>query len=141
MRHTLLIADGDAELCDLYQAFLTERGYDVETCSDGMSCLEKLSQATPDALVLDPELPGGEGAGVLAWLRAEKPAHEIPLILTITTGLPHDRAEFIDPLAATYLLKPFTLTALLEKIRTAVATKAPREPFSGRRVCSELYIG
>ena len=40
MKQTLLIADGDAELCDLYRQFLTVRGYDVETFLDALGCLE-----------------------------------------------------------------------------------------------------
>ena len=33
MNQTVLIADGDNELRDLYELFLTEQGYDVETAS------------------------------------------------------------------------------------------------------------
>ena len=59
MKQTLLIADGDTELRDLYQQFLTDRGYDVETGSDGPDCLMKLRRLTPDAIVLDLELRWG----------------------------------------------------------------------------------
>ena len=56
MKQTLLIADGDAELCDLYRRFLAERGYEVGSSSNGLDCLRKLRQVTPAALVLDLEL-------------------------------------------------------------------------------------
>ena len=39
MKQRLLIADRDAELCELYRRFLTERGYEVETSTDGLDCL------------------------------------------------------------------------------------------------------
>ena len=71
MKQTMLIADGDAELCDLYRIFVKDHGYDVETSSNGMDCVRKLRRETPDVLVLDLELLWGGGAGVLGWLRDE----------------------------------------------------------------------
>ena len=71
MKQTMLIADGDAELCDHYRNFATEHGYDVETSSDGLDCVRKLRQVTPTVLVLDMELRWGGGDGVLGWLREE----------------------------------------------------------------------
>jgi len=124
MKQTLLIADGDAELCDLYQRFLVERGYEVETSSDGLDCLRKLRQLTPAALVLDLELHWGGGDGVLAWLREENLTHGIPVILTATAGYSQSFADFIEPPVVEYLPKPFTLTVLLERVRSAVATTA-----------------
>jgi two-component system phosphate regulon response regulator OmpR len=143
MKQTLLIADGDAELCDLYRRFLTERGYEVETSLDGLDCLRKLRQVTPVALVLDPELRWGGGDGVLAWLREESPTHGIPVILAATAGYPRDFAEFIEPPVVDYLPKPFALTALLESVRSAVARRGRREPSKLDRVprYSELFIG
>ena len=116
MNQTLLIADGDAELCDDYRRVLTERGYEVETSSGGLDCLRKLRQMTPAALVLNLELFWGGGDGVLAWLREENPKHEIPVILTATTGCLQDFAGLIEPPVVDYLPKPFTLTALTQSL-------------------------
>ena len=123
MIQTLLIADGDAELCDVYRRFLTAGGYEVETSSDGLDCLGKLRQLTPAALVLDLELRWGGGDGVLAWLREECPALGMPVVLTATAGYPLDLAQFEDPPVVDSLPKPFSLTALLESVRSAVARR------------------
>src|SRR5215472_2155778 len=97
MKPTLLIADTDAELCDFYQKFLTERGYQVETASDGLDCLAKLRRVTPAAVVLDLELRWGGGDGVLAWLRKERAASGVAVILTATAGYTLDAREVIEP--------------------------------------------
>jgi DNA-binding NtrC family response regulator len=141
LAQTLLIADGDAELCDLYRQFLTKRGYEVETSSDGLNCLRKLRQVTPAAIVLDLELRWGGGDGILAWLREEYPAHGIPVILTATVGYPQAFASFNEPPVVDYLPKPFGLTTLLEKVRSAVAEKIQREPSNRHRACPERFIG
>ena len=141
LAQSLLIADGDAVLCEFYRQFLTKRGYDVETSSDGLDCLRKLRQVTPAAIVLDLELRWGGGDGILAWLREESPAHGIPVILTATAGYPQAFASFIEPPVVDYLPKPFALTALLEKVRSAFAIKIPREPSYRHRVSPEFFIG
>ena len=79
MKRTLLIAEGDTELCNLYRHLLMERGYTVETSNDGLDCLRKLRRGIPDVLVLDLDLHWGGGEGVLAWLREESPTHGIPV--------------------------------------------------------------
>jgi two-component system sensor histidine kinase/response regulator len=143
MKQTLLIADGDAELCGVYEQFFTERGYEVETSSDGLDCLRKLCQVPPDVLVLDLDLRWGGGDGVLAWLREESPAPGMPVLLTATADYPQDSAQFIEPPVVEFLSKPFALTALLESVRSAVAKKGPEEPsnLNCASCYSELFIG
>jgi CheY-like chemotaxis protein len=121
MKPTLLIADGDAEFCALYWLFLSKCGYEVETASDGLECLEKLQRAMPAVVLLDLELPRGGGDVVLAWLREERPVSGVGVILTTTTCQPLDFSEVIEPPVIAFLPKPFALTALLEKIRSAAA--------------------
>jgi len=121
MKQRLLIADRDAELCEMVRRFLTAWGYEVETSTDGLNCLAKLRQVTPAVLVLDLELLWGGGDGVLAWLREASPAPRIPVLLTATAAAPPDRAACNEPPVVDYLPKPFALTTLLKSVRTAVA--------------------
>jgi len=128
MNPTVLIADRDAELCDLYQQFLVPRGYDVEIAADGLDCLEKLRRLLPAVLVLDPQLHWGGGDGVLAWLREATFMPRIPVILTATAGYTQDFEAFGAPTILDCLPKPFALSALLERVRLALAKKGHSEP-------------
>jgi DNA-binding NtrC family response regulator len=121
MKPSLLIADGDAELRDVYRKFITERGYQVETASDGLDCLAKLRRAKSAALLLDLDLRWGGGDGVLARLREEEALSGIPVILTATAGYRVEGSEVIGPPVVQFLPKPFGLTVLLESIGAAVA--------------------
>jgi two-component system phosphate regulon response regulator PhoB len=121
MKPPLLIAEGNAELCDLYRKFIAGRGYAVETASDGLDCLAKLRRARPAALVLDLDLRWGGGDGVLAWLREEQTTNGLAVILTATTRYLQDVDEILEPPVVRFLPKPFSLTALLESVRSAVA--------------------
>jgi two-component system response regulator MprA len=121
MNQALLIADGDAELCDVYRGFFACQGFDVKTALDGLDCVEKLRRVTPAVLVLALELRWGGGDGVLAWLREEGAKSGVPVILTIAAGSPPHMAAFTEPPVVDHLCKPFALTALLERVRSAGA--------------------
>src|SRR5258707_15077990 len=105
MKRTQRIADGDADLCNLCRRFLTGRGYEVETTSNGLDCQRRLRQRTPSALVLDLEILWGGGDGVLAWLREENLTNAIPVILTAMPGSLQDVAELIEAPVVDYLPK------------------------------------
>jgi DNA-binding NtrC family response regulator len=134
----LIIADGDAELCDSYEEMLMERGYDVITTSDGLDCLKRLRQATPAALVLDLDLRWGGCDGVLAWLRQDHPAHEVAVILTAAAGnCPPAIAHFIEPPVVAFLPKPFAVKSLEETVHFAVAKWQQRGSAKLNRVTEE----
>jgi DNA-binding NtrC family response regulator len=143
MKPTLLIAEGDAELRDAYRSFFTARGYEVETVSDGLSCLAKLRRAIPAVLVLDRELHWGGGDGVLAWLREQNAASELPVVLTTTGIYSADVASDIKPPVVKFLPKPFLMTDLLDSVRAAAANREDEEPFylDQDAPCSEFFIG
>ena len=139
MKPILLVAEEDAELRQIYARYLTGRGYRVETAADGLECLEKLRRLVPAVLVLDRQLRWGGGDGVLAWLREQRAAAGVPVVLTAAADGPADVADDLRPPVVKLLPKPFPLTALLESVRTAVAERAVQR--GSRAACSELFIG
>ncbi len=126
MKQTMLIADGDAELCDVYRRFSTERGYEVETSADGLDCVRKLRQVTPAVLVLDLELPWGGGDGVLGWLREEPQFLPSRVVLTSAEASAYILDSLASPPVET-LTKPFPLSALLHG-PAFVASVEPKRP-------------
>ena len=71
MTTDLLIAEPNAELRGVCESLFSEMGIRVETAADGLECWSKLQESTPDALVLDMDMPWGGGEGVLARLRED----------------------------------------------------------------------
>jgi CheY-like chemotaxis protein len=119
VKQTMLIADGDAESCDHYRRFLPELGYEVETSSDGLDCVRKLSQMTPDVLVLDLELRWGGVEGVLGWLREEPLFLPKKVVLTSAETAAHIIDRLASPPVVKTLTKPFPLSALVDNPVTA----------------------
>lgn len=129
MMPTVLVAESDADLRDVYQRYLSQRGYAVETASTGLECVEKLRRAGAAVVVLERELLWGGGDGVLARLR-EEGALWGPRVVLIVTGGPacEDAAPVFRVLS-----KPFPLAALLEAVSGALRGGAcPREQSTAR---------
>lgn len=110
----VLIAEGDAELREAYRRFLRGYGYEVETASDGLDCLEKLRRSRPAVLVLDREIRWGGADGVLACLREEAGLAGVPVVLTSQPG-----PEAAPGPSVQLLPRPFPLAALLGSVRAA----------------------
>ena len=134
MKPTVLVADGDAELCELYQMFLSDYGYEVETATDGLECLKKLREIRPSVLVLDLELHWGGADGVLAWLRQEHFLSELPVILTATAGYRSAEVDSIRAKVVARLFKPFAPDELLESLRVGVGRQGEDLPVYRSRV-------
>ena len=144
MKQTVLIADGDAELCDIYGGFLSDRGFAVETASDGLDCLAKLRQVSPAVVVLDRDLRWGGADGVLAWLREERSRCVVAVVLMATANVSPEITDNIESPAVRFLAKPFALTTLLESVRAAVADRKQEEPlidWDRGAAYPELYFG
>jgi two-component sensor histidine kinase len=73
MKGRLLYIDDDDGLCRLVQKRLTEGGYYVQCAADGAAGLATLLTDRFDLVLLDHDLPGGDGLSILAEIR-DRPA-------------------------------------------------------------------
>lgn len=118
----VLVAEDD----DILRAFVAEalkaHGYVVREAADGPTALDLASSEHADVLILDRNLPGLDGLGVLRALRGRDigtPA----MFLTAISGL-EERVRGLDSGADDYLAKPFEVEELLARVR-ALARRPP----------------
>jgi two-component system LytT family response regulator len=101
---TIMIVD-DEELARTRIRQLVQKDPDLEIiseCSNGTLALEALPVKKPDVLLLDIQMPGLDGFGVLKKLNAAS----IPLIIFVT-AFDEFAVRAFDLNACDYLLKPF----------------------------------
>jgi DNA-binding response OmpR family regulator len=120
MKPTLLVAEADAELRDLYHKVFSDQGYEVGTAADGLTCLEQLRRRMPSVLLLDFGLLWGGSDGVLACLEDERAACGVLVVLTGPPSWRPKVAQEGPSRIAKFLAKPFSLNSLLESVRAAV---------------------
>jgi two-component system, OmpR family, response regulator ResD len=110
----VLIADADELFLAIAQAYLWERGYQVEVAADGPECLDTLREFEPDVLVLEDDLPGGGREGVLVPMQDDFRLSHIPVILIVANGEEHEGA--VRSSVAACLCRPFQLNDLIHAI-------------------------
>jgi CheY-like chemotaxis protein len=126
---TLLLIDDDPISREVMATVLTMSGYAVHTAEDGAGSVALLeaSVCTPDAILMDAQMPGLSGAPLIAALRARSQAK----VFAISgSSAPEEVAAAADG----FLQKPFVAEelrrALREQSESTGSGTAPLEPFS-----------
>jgi two-component system response regulator MprA len=111
----ILVVDDDLAVCRSIDRALRLEGYEVVTVASGHAALETVALSSPDALVLDLQLPDLDGLAVCRRIRDAGDDTPI-LMLTARHGI-DDRVQGLDAGADDYLVKPFALEELLARLR------------------------
>ena len=98
-------------------------GYEVELAPDGTSAVKSLTQAAPDAVILDLQLPDIDGLEVCRRLRTL--GDRTPVLMLTARDAVNDRVEGLDAGADDYLVKPFELAELFARLRALLRRRAP----------------
>ncbi len=117
---TVLVIDDEEDIRDVVEAVLGNRGIKVLTAEDGERgiALFREHAESIDAVLLDMNMPGMNGEAVFQALVAERP--EVKVILS--TGYSEQEAalHFADVPLAGFVHKPYTASALVDKIGAAL---------------------
>ena len=114
-RPTVLVADDNADICDLLQVGLSKLAVDVQIANNGREAYEKILAHKPSLVLLDLVMPELTGLEVLAKLRETAEFSSLPVIM-ITARTQDDDIERGFRLGATdYVIKPFNLKDLMTK--------------------------
>ncbi|KAA0252725.1 MAG: sigma-54-dependent Fis family transcriptional regulator [Acidobacteria bacterium] len=118
---TVLVVDDDAAIREMVALSLEKSGYAVVRAASAAEARRALSARTPDLVVCDIYMPGGDGLSVLSRVR-ELPDPP-PVILMTARGSLETAAEAERAGAFDYLAKPFDVSTLLDRARAALAAR------------------
>ncbi len=100
----MIVIEDDIDARRIYSNYLRSRGWMVFTAADGRSGLNKTTELTPDALVLDLVMPVVDGWTVLKHVRESSLTAHIPVVVVSALSEARDSA-FVAGCDA-YLAKP-----------------------------------
>lgn len=118
----LLVVDDDQGLRETLADFFELEGYDVRQASNVTEARLQLSRAEPDLVLLDINMPGGDGLTFAAELRSKS---AIPIIILSGKGAMVDRVVGLEVGADDYVSKPFELRELLARVRAVLRRIRP----------------
>jgi two-component system, cell cycle sensor histidine kinase and response regulator CckA len=118
---TVLVIDDEEEIRDVVQAVLEQRGLRVLTAEDGRRGIEVFrAETTIDAVLLDLNMPDMNGEAVFQVLRTIRP--DVKVLLSTGYSEQETSRLFADAPLAGFVHKPYTASALVDKIGAALAT-------------------
>ena len=123
MQNILLLED-DYELNQTLCYALRKDNYHVETAFSVKEAKEAFAGSAPDLLLLDVNLPDGEGFAFCRWAKERK---ALPVIFLTARDLEEDALKGYDLGAEDYVTKPFSMKILLKKIHVILKRTAERE--------------
>ena len=120
----ILVVEDEEKMASLLARALREESHAVDVAGNGEDALW-MATATPyDAIVLDVMLPGLDGLEACRRLRGR--GVWTPVLILTARDAVADRVAGLDTGADDYLVKPFSFSELLARLR-ALARRAPAE--------------
>lgn len=133
---TMLVVEDDRTIAEVVAYQLQREGHTATIASDGIEALERLREGPYDLIILDLMLPRLSGLDVLRMLRRDSAT---PVIILSAREGDADQVSALDLGADDYITKPFSIEALMARIR-ALLRRAGGPPAKGRLEFADLAM-
>lgn len=119
----ILVIEDELRVRQNLVRFLELEGYQVEAAANGTDGIAQALRRAPDLVLSDLMMPGVDGFGVLARLRAEPATANVPFVFLTASADVADADVAYKLGACEYVSKPFRLPVLATVIATRLAAR------------------
>lgn len=116
----ILIAEDDVLMVKILEFILKKEGYQVTSCKDGLSAIEKIPVLIPDLIITDIMLPFRSGLEIIGY--SKENFESIPVIVVSSLG--EEESTVIEAFnlgADDFVSKPFNPNELLLRVKRLFA--------------------
>lgn len=140
-KHVVLVVDDQTNVRNILEFNLKRRGFEILAAPDGLAALSLATNHVPQLILLDIMMPGIDGYQVLEKLRSTPKTAQIPVLIVSAKGTEDDILRALKLGARDYIVKPFNLELLMQKVfkliestagAAAEAPKGSEAPAAGR---------
>jgi DNA-binding response OmpR family regulator len=117
MSPLILVVDDEPLYIQLIKVNLETEGYQVITGRDGEEAVEITASKKPDLVIMDVMMPRLDGISACERIRQFS---NLPIIILTAKGEEHDRVRGLDVGADDYVVKPFSATELVARVRAVL---------------------
>ncbi len=117
----ILIVNNEPEIINTLSSVLRARSYSISMASSGAEGLEKAKSDRPDLILLDADIPDMDCYAVCAKLTSDRATRSTPVIMTSENGGSDSVVSARTAGASDYIVKPFDLFTLLNKLKKFLA--------------------
>ena len=130
---TILIADDDANICELVRLYLEKEGFQTVVCLDGKRAIEIFREGGIDLAILDIMMPKADGVTVCREIRKES---KMPVIMLTAKGETFDKVLCLDLGADDYIVKPFEGKELVARVKAVLRRTLPEDTENTEKIIS-----
>lgn len=121
---TILIADDDANICELVRLYLEKEGFQTVISLNGERALEIFREGGIDLAILDIMMPKTDGVTVCREIRKES---KMPIIMLTAKCETFDKVLCLDLGADDYIVKPFEGKELVARVKAVLRRTLPED--------------
>jgi two-component system, OmpR family, phosphate regulon response regulator PhoB len=135
----VLVVEDEAALATMLRYNLEKQGFRVEEATDGQEALTRIAEAQPDLVLLDWMLPQMSGLEVCRQIRRRSATRDLPVIMVTARTDDQDAVRGLNTGADDYIAKPFSMDALLARIR-ALLRRSNSLPVKGQLTFHDITM-
>ncbi len=128
------VVDDEPDILELVRLHLDRAGFAVKPFAAARPFLQYLEKHLPDLLVLDLMLPDGDGLEICKELKREARTRALPILILTARGEKPDIVLGLEFGADDYLVKPFSPSELVARLKAVLRRSARPGPDREDRV-------
>jgi two-component system, cell cycle response regulator DivK len=113
---TVLVVEDNDKSLKLFCALLELRGYRTETAISVAEAVATAVRVVPDLILMDIQLPDGDGADALSALRADGRTSAVPVVAVTAFAMPGDRERLLAAGFDGYVTKPIDAHTFVDEL-------------------------
>jgi two-component system phosphate regulon response regulator PhoB len=121
----VLVVEDEAALLTMLRYNLERAGFRVDEATDGQEAVARIGEEKPDLVLLDWMLPAMSGIEVCRQIRRRHASRDLPVIMLTARTEDADAVRALNIGADDYITKPFSIEALLARVRALLRRAAP----------------
>jgi two-component system, OmpR family, alkaline phosphatase synthesis response regulator PhoP len=137
--HTILVVEDETSIASFVAAYLRNAGYAVTAAASAQAALIQLANEAPALVILDLNLPDGDGVELCRRIRKTS---DVPILMLTARDEDIDKIIGLEVGADDYMTKPFNPRELVARVKSILRRAAPerRRPESEELQHGDLTI-
>jgi DNA-binding response OmpR family regulator len=121
-QHSILVVEDETSIATFVAAYLRNAGYGVRTASTAQSAAVELTTEPPSLVILDLNLPDGDGVELCRSIRKSS---DVPILMLTARDEDVDKIIGLEVGADDYMTKPFNPRELVARVKSVLRRTAP----------------
>ena len=121
-QHTILVVEDETSISSFVAAYLRNAGYGVRTAASAKAAVVDLANELPSLIVLDLNLPDGDGVELCRRIRRSS---DVPILMLTARDEDVDKIIGLEVGADDYMTKPFNPRELVARVKSVLRRASP----------------